>query len=66
MGERGYQIRTGVHKQGWESSDFPILCETCLGDNPYIRMTKSEFDRECKVNNIPYIFLGMCKTIHSI
>lgn len=49
MGERGFGIRSGATKQGWEKSDFPILCNTCLGENPYLRMTKSEFARECKV-----------------
>ena len=53
-GERGLPIRSGVTKQGWEKSDFPILCETCLGDNPYVRMTKSEFSRECKICARPF------------
>jgi len=47
-------FRTGVNKQGWEQSDFPILCGTCLGENPYVRMTKSEFARECKVCVRPF------------
>ena len=49
MGERGTALKGNLNKQGWEKSDFPILCETCLGDNPYLRMAKSEFGRECKV-----------------
>ena len=53
-GERGHGVRSGIKKQGWEKSDFPILCETCLGDNPYVRMTKSEFARECKVCQRPF------------
>eukprot|EP00357_Protocruzia_adherens_P018101 CAMPEP_0115000166 /NCGR_PEP_ID=MMETSP0216-20121206/16594_1 /TAXON_ID=223996 /ORGANISM="Protocruzia adherens, Strain Boccale" /LENGTH=408 /DNA_ID=CAMNT_0002365209 /DNA_START=25 /DNA_END=1251 /DNA_ORIENTATION=- len=54
MGERGLQIRSGQYKQAWEESDFPILCETCLGDNPYIRMTKAPADRECKICSRPF------------
>lgn len=26
------------NRQHWENSEFPILCQTCLGDNPYVRM----------------------------
>ena len=49
--ERGMRIKMGQVKQGWETSDFPILCETCLGESPYLRMTKSNFNRECKVSS---------------
>ncbi|KAI0332146.1 pre-mRNA-splicing factor SLT11 [Cubamyces sp. BRFM 1775] len=39
--------KSDINKAGWEQSEFPILCETCLGDNPFIRMSKQEFGRSC-------------------
>ncbi|KAF7305026.1 Pre-mRNA splicing factor [Mycena kentingensis (nom. inval.)] len=39
--------KADINKAGWESSEFPILCETCLGDNPFVRMSKQEFGRTC-------------------
>lgn len=35
--------------------DFPQLCETCMGNNPYVRMTKLPFGSKlCKITQQPY------------
>jgi pre-mRNA-splicing factor RBM22/SLT11 len=34
--------------------DFPYVCETCLGPNPYLRMMKMPMSRECKISARPY------------
>ncbi|PPQ98139.1 hypothetical protein CVT26_003183 [Gymnopilus dilepis] len=39
--------KSDINKAGWEQSEFPILCETCLGSNPFIRMSKQEYGRSC-------------------
>jgi len=32
-----------------------MICETCLGPNPYVRMTKLPFGSKlCKISNLPY------------
>ncbi|SBT81151.1 pre-mRNA-splicing factor RBM22, putative [Plasmodium malariae] len=49
MDRFGHNIRADVKKQGYENSDLPILCETCLGENPYVRLIREENGKECKI-----------------
>ena len=46
--------KSDVKKLKWESSEFPILCNTCLGSNPYIRMMKAEYEAQCKICKRPF------------
>jgi len=48
------------NRQNWEDSDFPILCPTCLGDNPYIRMMKDKFGKECSICERPFTTFRWC------
>ena len=41
--ERNTGVSSGVDKLGWQTAEFPILCETCLGDNPYIKMVNYHY-----------------------
>lgn len=53
--ERGVMgIRGDATKASWEDSSFPIVCETCLGDNPYVRMQRQKFGQACKICERPF------------
>ncbi|VDL76513.1 unnamed protein product [Nippostrongylus brasiliensis] len=45
---------TQYNRKNWEDADFPILCQTCLGSNPYLRMMKDKFGKECKICERPF------------
>lgn len=47
-------IKRDALKQSWEDTEFPLVCETCLGDNPYVRMTKQKFGKKCSVCETPF------------
>ncbi len=42
--------KLGSTISGAEEAETPILCEACLGPNPYIRMTKDSQGKICKVS----------------
>ena len=43
------KIKNDIGSLGWDSSSFPILCEKCLGNSPFLRMIKNNFQNECKI-----------------
>lgn len=43
------QIKQDLNRSGWESTDFPSVCENCLPDNPYVQMLKEDHGAECKI-----------------
>ncbi|XP_016432653.1 zinc finger CCCH domain-containing protein 49-like [Nicotiana tabacum] len=49
-----HRLLRDAEADGWERSDFPIICESCLGDSPYVRMTKADYDKECKICTRPF------------
>lgn len=49
------QIKQDLNRSGWESTDFPSVCENCLPDNPYVQMLKEDHGAECKVVCSSYI-----------
>ncbi|KAK1271937.1 Zinc finger CCCH domain-containing protein 40 [Acorus gramineus] len=49
-----HRLLRDLQADGWERSDFPLICESCLGDSPYVRMTKADYDKECKICTRPF------------
>ena len=48
------QIKQDLNRSGWETTDFPSVCERCLPDNPYVQMLKQDYAAECKICTRPF------------
>jgi len=47
--ERGLQVKSDVRQRTGEQAEFPILCEGCLGENPFVRMLVDRLGGTCKM-----------------
>ena len=59
MNERGLQCKAdeSTTRRLWEQDGgvgFPTLCEGCLGENPYTRMSKDNFGGVCRMCTRPF------------
>ena len=48
------QIKQDLNRSGWETTDFPSVCEGCLPENPYVQVLKQDHGLECKICTRPF------------
>ncbi|KAM0265381.1 hypothetical protein ACHAQJ_000223 [Trichoderma viride] len=48
------QIKQDLNRSGWETTDFPSICENCLPENPFVKMLKEDYGAECKLCTRPF------------
>ncbi|PMB71988.1 Pre-mRNA-splicing factor slt-11 [Beauveria bassiana] len=53
------QIKQDLNRSGWESTDFPSVCENCLPENPYVKMVKEDYGAECKLSCMLDLSFGL-------
>lgn len=44
----------GAHKSIALGDEFPIVCEACLGPNPYVRMMRTHNAKPCRISDTPF------------
>ncbi|PFH61612.1 hypothetical protein XA68_16873 [Ophiocordyceps unilateralis] len=48
------QIKQDLNRSGWETTDFPSVCENCLPENPFVKMIKEDYGAQCKLCTRPF------------
>ncbi|KAI6250705.1 Pre-mRNA-splicing factor slt11 [Erysiphe necator] len=48
------QIKQDLNRSGWETTDFPSVCENCLPETRFVQMLKEDHGAECKICTRPY------------
>lgn len=46
--------KSDINNSSWDTSQFPIVCDKCLGSSKFLRMTKADFDSQCKICKRPF------------